>query len=731
MSKVENMKTLHADFETRSTVDLKKAGASVYAAHPTTEALCMAYAFGDEPIQAWRKGEPLPARVRAHVEAGGQVVGHNVGFEWQIWNLTMRRHGWPPLAIEQCQCTATTAAAMQLPRTLEGAAKAVGLPIEKDMVGNRLMLQMCKPRKMLKAGDKCPNCKGKGYYGPKANRATCNLCGGTGVQAESEILWWDDAEKMDRLVAYCKTDVEVERQLETKLVALRPQELQMWHLDHKINTRGIRCDLSLVRAAEVVVAASSKRLDQEMKQATGGAVTACGQVQKLVDWLQRQGVDTQSVAKDVLEEWLEIVDLVGMPPVVQQVLELRREAAKASTAKLKSMQACVSADERIRGMFLFNGAGTGRWSGRLVQVHNLPRPKMKAKEIEQALPLLRAADTDALELVVGPAMSVVSDSLRTMFVAAPGKEFVAADFSNIEGRVLAWVAGQDDKVELFRHDGPIYERMGSAIFNVPVEKVTKDSLFRQVGKQAELGCGYGMGPPKFVVTCWKQGHLRIPTQMAETAVKAYRQKNDKIVALWKELEAAASEAIENPGTIVTAARGLIQYRRAGTYLWCRLPSGRCLCYPYPKLQPRVWVTFTDGSKKAFFGANRTDTDRKIKEHCAAFGLEVDDVKPQGAALTFMGVNSTTKRWERQSAYGGLLVENVVQAIARDLLAEAMVRVEAEGYPVVMHVHDEIVAEVDEGFGDLHEFELLMAVVPTWAGDCPVKAEGWRGKRYRK
>jgi DNA polymerase len=337
---------------------------------------------------------------------------------------------------------------------------------------------------------------------------------------------------------------------------------------------------------------------------------------------------------------------------------------------------------------------------------------------------LRSGDLAQVEMFHDRPTTFVADCIRSMLVAAPGKILTTADFSNIEGRVLAWLADQDDLIELFHQNGPIYERMGAAIFEVPVEEVIakgKSSKERDLGKRAVLGCGYGMGPPKFKATCKKEGNLKIPIEMAERAVYAYRDMNPRIMEYHKELERAAILAIKNPGETVAAGR--IKYRKNGSFLRCQLPSGRCLTYPYPRLAQMVWTEDTKTKQK---GTKLLAEARKLEQ---AGKIKIDG--DPFWSLVYKGVNSRTKKWGDINAYGGLLAENVTQATARDLLAEAMLRVEAAGYLIVLTVHDEIVSETDEDFGSQAEFDGLMATTPPWAAGCPVAVEGWRERRYRK
>jgi DNA polymerase len=543
------------------------------------------------------------------------------------------------------------AMAMSLPASLEMGAAALGITMQKDMQGSRLAIQMSKPRRMEGA----------------------------------RPIWWDDEERLNKLYAYCKQDVRVEQEADRRLVRLRPSERQLWILDQRINDRGVRVDVDLCRQASKIVEAATLKLDKEMSRVTQGEVTGCSQVQKLMIWLRSRGVSTDSVDKEHMTELLGL----DLPDDVERALLLRQEAAKASTAKIEALLNCINRDGRARGLLQFHAASTGRWGGRRFQPQNLPRPEMK--DPESAIPALMSGDLALVEMLYDRPLSAVSDCLRSMIVAGAGKKMVAADFAAIEARVLAWLAGQDYLVKLFFEDGPIYETMAQEIYKKPINKKQHPNE-RQVGKTAVLGCGFGMGAPKFKQTCKKVG-IAVDDDLAKQTVDAYRTKNDRIKAFWYEAEDAAIDAVRSPGKVTLCAGGKVKWRMAGSFLWCQLPSGRCLCYPYPR----------------------------IVEKETPWGQMKD-------ALVYKGVDSYTRKWGDIDTYGGSLVENITQAVARDLLAEAMLRTDAK-YPLVLTVHDELLAETPDP--DLHEYENMMAAVPGWAVGCPVKAEGWVSERYRK
>ena len=341
------MTHLHIDFETRSPVDLKTAGVHAYAEHADTGVWCMGWALGDGPVEMWREGDPCP--VADYVASGGIVVAHNAAFELAIWNGVMaRRHGWPALEPEQVRCTMTMAYAMALPGGLDDAAQAVGLEIRKDADGKRLMMQMSRPRIV---GD------------------------------DGRVIWWDDEARRARLHAYCAQDVEVERQLEKRLLALTSSEQELWALDQRINDRGVAIDLATVDRLIRAVEKEKIRVDRAMAKVTAGRVSACSQVAELEAWLGAQGVAVDGLAK------ADVTTLLGgpLPSAAREALRLRQQAAKSSVAKLKAMRDGACADGRVRGTMQFHGAATGRWAGRRIQPQNFPRPALGQDEIERVV----------------------------------------------------------------------------------------------------------------------------------------------------------------------------------------------------------------------------------------------------------------------------------------------------------------------------------------------------------
>lgn len=680
------MTVLHIDFETRSAADLKEVGLDNYARDPSTDVWCLQWALGDDEVSLWTPGRPLDDNIAAAVQCGYVAAAFNVAFELAIWNNVMvPRYGWPALKPEQCECTQAMAYAMALPGSLERAAAAVGIAQQKDMKGHRLMLQMCAPKSAHTGND------GNKYF-----------------------EWHDDPEKLNALYAYCKQDVEVERELYKRLVPLSKKERRVWQLDYKINRRGIQVDLPAVKAASDMVLHEQDRLNTAIRTATDNVVGFTTEVVRISKWVRAQGVAIDGLAKaDVLDA------LDGeLPDTVRAVLEIRKEAGRSSTAKLNKILSAAGPDGRVRGTKQYHGAGTGRWAGRTIQPDNFPRPTLTPEEVEAAIELIKSGEFNKLDLLFGQPMSVAADCLRGMITASPGHDLLAGDFVGVENRVLPWLAGEEWKLKAFRDQdagtGPeIYLIAAAKIYHTKPSDYTKKSPERQTGKVSELSLGYQGGVGAFrQMEKSLQLNLGLTDAQINEAKNEWRSAHPAIVDYWNECEAAAINAALNPGKVFAAgAKGReVRYKKVGSFLWCGLPSQRAICYPYPKILPveTPWGELKDAV-----------TYMKVVS-----GAAKDEIIPDPNAHG---------DWQRVSSYGGKFAENNTQAFARDLLVDAMLRLDAMGYDIVMHVHDEVVVEVPSTVNAAADkgFKEYMSKVPPYAAGLPLAVEMWRSNRYRK
>jgi len=643
------------DFETYSELDIKKVGAYQYAAHPSTEILCLVYKFPeDKNTFLWTpEGGDMPEDLFRAIEMGEFIEAHNAPFERVIWReVGMKKYGFPiDIPVKQIFCSAAKAAAHSMPRDLDGLGKALEAPIQKDKEGHRIMLQLSKPRKPT-----------------KTNLSTRHF----------------DFEKFERLYEYCETDVLAEECVSQIVPPLAASERKVWELDQKINDRGIFCDVELCKVAIDFAATFQDKLLVELVELTEGKVQTAKQVAKFRAWLGTQGVELEDLTAATVEAALKDPKIAGRG---RRALEIRRHLSKSSLSKFEAMVRYAGKDDRIRGTLLYHGASTGRWSGRGIQPQNFIRGTIK--DLDTLFLALEQRDLDLFEMLYENPMDALASTARGMLRAAPEHKFISGDYAAIEARALFWLSGCVDGLEVFRGGEDIYKDMASYIFKIPIEKVTKAQ--RQLGKQAILGLGFGMGKPKFIETCAKYD-IKIHEDLAKAAVDAYRSRFYQVPEYWKGVEAAAVKAVRTQGVIKYKN---LKWGIKGRWLYCQLPSTRKLAY----------------------------YDPKIKQVATQWGG-----KP---TLTFMGTNSMTRQWERQKTYGGKLVENITQAVARDLMVNSMFELEKENYKIVATIHDEILSEVPTDFGSVEHYEKVMERLPAWAEGVPIKAEAWEGLRFKK
>ena len=670
---------------------LSVVGSARYAEHPSTKVLCVAYDLKDgRGKRLWRPGDPPPVDLWLHVLSGGLLEAWNVGFERQIWeHVCTARMGWPPVLRHQWRCAMAKARAHALPGALAEAGDVLATDVRKDKRGKQLLDRYSVPRQPT-----------------KANAALRNL-------------------PVDpTLYDYCLGDIATEAEISSRTPDLPPGELDYWQVDQEINARGVATDMVAVRECIAVVERVLADAERELVQITDGAVPAVSMIARMQAWLHTRGVHLDSLD----EEGVTAALAGDLPPFARRVLEIRAAAGSSSVKKLFAMANQVCADGRLRGLFSYHAARTGRSTGNGPQPTNLPNhgPSVarcagcgrhsglscdrcpwcghNGRETVEWSPGAVAdalAVMPAVEHFFGSPLPVVSGCLRGLFVAAPGHDLICSDYSAIEAVVLAELAGEGWRQEVFRTHGKIYEASASKITGIPLEEILdyrkrtgSHHPIRKLGKVAELASGYRGWIGSWVAFGAEEF---LTAQQIEDGVRGWRQASPMICNMWYGVEDAAIGAVMSPGVWMSCRA--VSFIMHGDALYCRLPSGRLLTYHRPRLEPST---------------------RRAGQW----------------QMSYEGWNSNPKNgpmgWIRMQTHGGKLVENLVQAVARDIQRDALVRQERAGYRIVLHVYDENVAEVPEGWGSVEEFEALMNEMPTWAAGWPIRARGgWRGKRYRK
>jgi DNA polymerase len=789
--KAEKGKThLTLDFETRGTVDLIKAGAWRYAEDQNTDVICLAVKTNDEKPRVWAPdwvGESIDSvaiegqdqidflmiesfSLKEVIDSADIIEAHNMGFERAMWFHHMhKKYGFDDLPLGKCRCSAAKAAMHAIPRSLDTAVKALGLPISKDMEGRKLMMKMCKPRNLLKAElvNLVPDYLGEAVEIKELKTAAKiakaqNFKGSVlvpdvegnpeSVKSEVFLKWHEEPEQIIRLIEYCVQDVETEFHLSQALEDLPSKEQEIWEHDQVINERGMAVDEKAVRAIIKLLEEAQEKLLEEFARVVKdsirydsrlidvyGKLTSPKQSVLLKEWINGyiRPPYIENVRKATIESLLERDTL---PAHVRKVLEIRQSLSKSSTAKFETLRTKLCKDGRIRDCFMYHGSRTGRFAGRGFQPQNLPRAGYK--EADDLLKIFlnsvfRPVSMSEAEFISGDSIfKMASKLIRPMVFAPEGKDLICADYSSVEARGLAWLAGDEKKLQAFREDRPIYEMAAADIYGKEVSDISSEE--RQTGKMLELACGYGGGYMAVLAMCRGYGlkelfvhgrNVIVPEekdgagkqafeQAVGPLVAAWREKNSKIKRFWYWLEKSAFEAVSAPGvqSIISVGRSLIENEyfagaqqaitfqvKPDRFLTIKLPSGRNLYYYDPHF--RMLKTSWGELKKTLCYWGVSSQKEKVVEG-----------KPM---------------WGCLSTYGGKLAENITQAVCRDLLVEGMLNVEKHGYPVVLHAHDEAVSEITPGDIMLPHFCRLLSRLPDWAGEFPLKAEGWQGKRYRK
>jgi len=728
---------------------LPVVGTPNYACHDSTEVLCLYYDLKDgKGRRAWYPGFPDPVDLIQHIMNGGLIEAWNVTFEYWIWNMVcVRRYGWPPLPLPQCRCAMAKSRRHSLPGALGKAAKVLGT-LEKDKEGGRLIQRLTRPH--------------------------------TPTKKRLEHRWtpataWDDFLKFYQ---YCDVDVQTEDHASSRIPDLSPREQATWLVDQTINVRGVPVDIEALDAMLDILGQTERKYTMELSQITGGAVVSVSEVAKFGVWLASVGCNLPDMKKETVSQAIEDLRFVqkihegkenipnpsgvyfqycDVPECALRALEIRDTLGAANVKKLRTLKLQVSGDGRLRDQYMYCGADrTGRWSAGGVQLQNITSKGPKSAEcescgvffnpkvndicpaclgfmfhemsdwtveaVESAIRCILHRNLNLLEGVWGDPIAVLCGCLRGLFLAEQGKDFICCDFSAIEAVAAACLARCQWRIEVFNGHAKIYEQSASNATGIPFQEILDykkqngmhHPARKTIGKVRELAGGYGGW-----INAWK--NFGADQFMNDDEIKIdvlkWREESPEIVEMWGGqhkhcgpgrydyrpelygLEGAAINAILYPGQCFSHID--ITYGVWDDILFCRLPSGRFLHYHRPRL------------------ANSRHKLTKAPEY----------------QITFEGYNSNSTKgpigWHRLETYGGRLFENVVQAVALDVQAEALLRCEANGYPIVMHTHDEGIAEVPEGFGSADEMAAIMSERPEWASWWPLRAAGWRHKRYQK
>ena len=652
---IRPMRTLSIDIETFSSVSLQKCGVYAYAESPDFTVLIFGYAWDDEPVQVidLTAGSGLPQELQnALYDPEILKTAFNANFE----RVGLAAYLGAILPPEQWQCTAVLSRHLGLPASLENVGKVMGLSEDKQKqkIGASLIRYFSIPCKPTKTN----------------GQRTRNLPE-------------HDPERWAQYIDYCRQDVESEREIRGKLSRFHILETEqnLWELDQHINDRGVGVDITFAKRAIGIDEVIKARLLDQAKELTG--LDNPKSTYQLKNWIEdTAGVEVTSLNKKEIAGVREAAN----NDMVDDMLDIRAGLSKTSTEKYNAMIRTVCDDGRIRGLTQFYGASrTGRWAGRLVQMQNLPQNKMPERDLDTARQLVRAGDIETLEMLFDDVSGTLSQLIRTAFIPKKGNRLIVADFSAIEARVIAWLASEQWRLDVFNTHGKIYEASAEQMFSLPEGSVGKNDPLRQKGKIAELALGYG-GSVNALISMGAL-HMGIPEKELRPLVYTWRGANRAITKFWWDNDAAAKETIgrQTPSYLQHG----ISYRRQGSLLRLKLPNGRELSYVKPMI------------------------------------INND--------ITYEGTLPGSSSWGRINSYGPKLVENIVQAVARDCLAEAILAVEAAGYPVIFHVHDELVCEVPEAQADkvLKDILDVMGRDLPWAPGLPLQGDGYSCDYYMK
>lgn len=648
------MTTLNIDVETYSSFDLRKTGAYRYVEAPDFEILIIAYSIDGQPVQSidmYDIDEQLYKEFRGLLfDPEVTKYAFNASFE----RAALAKHFKADMPPSEFVCTMVNSARAGLPLSLDMCATALNIDMQKDAKGKNLIKYFSMPCKPTKVNG------GRTRNYPE-----------------------HDPEKWQQFIDYCEQDVRVEMAIANEISSIDypDSEQQLWAIDQLINDRGVHIDEQLMLGAYKLDEISKTDLMKQAKQLTG--LDNPNSTQQLLKWFEEQGLELDNLRKATVDEHLKTA--TGK---ARKMLELRQQMSKTSVKKYDKMYHMACNDNRIKGMFQFYGAGTGRWASRGVQMQNLTKHKMTDEELDIARESIKQQDFDWLDLMLDyEYQDILSQLVRTTFTAQDGYKLAVSDFSAIEARVIAWFAGEQWRLDVFDTHGKIYEASAAQMFNVPIESIGKGDPLRQKGKVAELGLGFGGGTG--ALKSMGALDMGIEENELQGLVDSWRRANPNIKSFWANCQKAALK-VTRDGKPQTA-NGVKFYKKRG-HLFAELPSGRALVYRDVKLGKNSW-----GS----------------------------------TVINFQGMN-INRKWGTVSTYGGKLVENIVQATARDALGVSMARLEEQGYKIVAHVHDEIILEVpDDGIDHLKDIEQIMSLPIEWAEGLNLDSDGFVSPFYMK
>lgn len=660
---------LHLDFETRSAISIKAHGAHVYARHPSTEVICASWALGDKGTRLWFdpkygiEGDD-PKMLIEHARMGGMIAAYNAEFERLIWNhvlVRQLRHLMPrQLKYEQTYCVAINAYAMTYGRTMADTARQCGAAELKDTRGRILVQRHCTP---------------------------------TGVDLIGEPTWNDDHDGLRELGDYCRQDVETERAILDKLEPLSKQELKLYHVDQRINDRGFPVDLELCEAAVELAQGIQAKAGERLTEMTAGIITAPSQRERILEWCKALGYTGKALGKDVIGQWLASGAAQGADPELLEILNLRLSGGKSAHSKFQAAIDRSCADGRVRGSLLMNGARTLRWTGSGVQPQNMKRGLSSPVAQAELVEAVKTRDPELFGLLYSDPLERLGDVARGMVRAEPGYELIVSDYSAIEARVLAVIAGDAPNLTAFREGRCIYRQMGAVIAGCSYDEVAKDSEERYIGKQAELAFGYSMGEKTFQERQKLYGR-DFPLSFCKAVKEKYRTLHKAIEKFWKQIETDVLRCVSRGEPV-----------RRQWYTFERRPQGLVMIGPS--------------------GAQQWYADARVRMIDRWKNGELTPI------LQYRGLAGY--QWEWLETYGGKLTENLVQFASRCIQADAVMAAEAAGFNVVIHAHDEIVAHNPIGEKTIEELEMVMGTASrSWAKGWPLQAAGgWKGERYRK